>query len=472
MEKSTFQKRLKKIFHPALWRWIFLLAIIIFFHSSHFLDSDEGVILDGAWNLINGKILYQDFFEFIPPGSFYFIFVIWKIFGMSYLSAKIASLVILILGCTGIYQIARRFTNNATLAYLPALFFAISSSGWPVINHNLYGTVTIIWLSYFFLKAITDNRAINFFWSGILSGIAFLFLQQKSIVVIIAIFIFIIFDYFYSRQTKDNSIKVFTTRKNVFIFIIGFILPVLWLLKWPTATILFSLYEFPVYHYLATNRLSLWLFFIFTLHFLITFSFLNKKNRIIYFLSILQLTLLGSSLSRPDYQHLSQNYFPFYILVIVAITQISATNRLKDIQYRAVIVSFTSIMIVICGNTYNNFKYNTFETIANHPIFNIIDQKCQSPFIYAGPFLPGIYFETRKLNATSYPILITNQQTEQQFNHARQQLEYNQPDCVVLNYKLPATINHNKINPVDELVLNHYHKIYEQSDIILYKINP
>ncbi len=33
--------------------WFALAVLAVFFHSDHFLNGDEGVTLNGAWNLYN-----------------------------------------------------------------------------------------------------------------------------------------------------------------------------------------------------------------------------------------------------------------------------------------------------------------------------------------------------------------------------------------------------------------------------------
>ncbi len=459
-----------KINHPSFWQWFFLIAIIIIFHASHPLNSDEGVVLDGAWNLINGKIPYRDFFEFIPPGSFYFIFVVWKLFGVSYLIAKIASMIALLAGSICLHKIAKQFTQNKTLAYLPALFFILSSAGWPIINHNVYNAVILIWASYFFLRAIGTKNFVNYFWSGLLMGISFLFLQQKSALVFLALLLFIVTDYFVSVANKKNQFKQLT--KNIFLFTIGFILPCLWLLHWPISTIWIALYEFPAHHYLATNSVSLSLFLLFIICFAIVFASIKNKTREIYFLFTIQSSLLLASLSRPDYSHLTQSYFLFYVLAIIIINQLNKKERTNYLyQYISITALFIIVLVIWSNINAKLFSTTPFYSISRASIFTEIKLECHSPYFYAGPFLPGMYFETKKLNTTFYPILITGQQTEEQFKLGKKQLEQNKPDCVALNYHMSALNTYNINNPVDELITNNYHKIYTQGDLILYKIN-
>ena len=101
-----------------------------------------------------------------------------------------------------------------------------------------------------------------------------------------------------------------------------------------------------------------------------------------------------------------------------------------------------------------------------------IENQCQdSPYLYAGPFLPGLYFETRKLNPTPYPFLITNQHTFEQFNNARNVLITHTPSCAVLNYGIVQKFNYNYNNPVDNFILENYTLVMQEGNNLIYRIN-
>ena len=106
--------------------WIFLFAFTLYIHIGYGYNQDNGVIINGAWNLINNKILYIDFFEFIPPASFYLIFWLWKIFGVSYFVANLFSIIMLFFASYGIFRISELIYKNK-LNYLLPIIFIISS---------------------------------------------------------------------------------------------------------------------------------------------------------------------------------------------------------------------------------------------------------------------------------------------------------------------------------------------------------
>ncbi len=73
----------KKILGPVLY-WVLLLAALIILQTKHIINQDDGVILEGAWNMMHGRWIYSDFFEFVTPGSFLLIAGVWKLIGISY----------------------------------------------------------------------------------------------------------------------------------------------------------------------------------------------------------------------------------------------------------------------------------------------------------------------------------------------------------------------------------------------------
>ena len=96
---------IKKIFNFKIdyLLWAATLGLLILLHSIHPLDNDEGVTLEGALNIFNQREIYIDFFEFVAPGVFYIIAFFWKIFGVSYLIAKILAMIALLISALGIY---------------------------------------------------------------------------------------------------------------------------------------------------------------------------------------------------------------------------------------------------------------------------------------------------------------------------------------------------------------------------------
>src|ERR1041385_7062738 len=55
------------------------------FRRATWIDLDEGIILQGAQRILDGQVLYRDFFSFFTPGSYYLLALVFRVFGASYL---------------------------------------------------------------------------------------------------------------------------------------------------------------------------------------------------------------------------------------------------------------------------------------------------------------------------------------------------------------------------------------------------
>jgi hypothetical protein len=85
--------------------------------------------------------------------------------------------------------------------------------------------------------------------------------------------------------------------------------------------------------------------------------------------------------------------------------------------------------------------------------------------------MPGLYFETKKLNPTPYhSLLMINQQTEKQLAEVRELLDKRQPSCAILDYEAVKKFNYNKNNPVDNYILNNYRLVFQKDNVLVYKI--
>ncbi|PIV50591.1 hypothetical protein CO115_01815 [Candidatus Falkowbacteria bacterium CG_4_9_14_3_um_filter_36_9] len=440
---------------------LFLLTALL--HSSHVINSDEGLTLSVAWDIFNNKELYIDIFEFVAPGSFYAIFWIWKIFGASYFSAKLFSIIIIYFCAFGIHEISERLTLSK-YSFLAPFIFVVSSAYWPIINYHIYNIFFIIWALYFFIKLLKDNSKKNAIFSGILTGIAILFLQPRGIIFLSTLSFFLIILLFKEK-------KLIWLKLNLY-YLFFSILPVtLLLLKWPATLLWNNLIIFPIFNYSKIASVPFNLLIIFLIITLAAFWLLrNNKSKKIWLLVYIQLALLLSSAPLADHFHILIIIFPLYCLLPLLINKINNFNFFYSKTFFLLLI-MTVFFIIWPSFIY--FKYfPPFFSIKNYKFIDYIKDNCrQSKYLYSGPFYPSIYFETKKLNPTPYPWLITNHHTEKQFQEARQYLEKNKPECSVLNYAMVEKYRYDRNNPVDNFIIENYHFAYKDYNILIYKLN-
>src|SRR5216683_2303336 len=95
-------------------RWIALLLSVAsclylrLFYDYTTLHTDEGIVLQGAQRILQGQVLYRDFFSFYTPGSYYWTALLLRLFGNSILVARAALVIYGGVFSTLTYLTARR----------------------------------------------------------------------------------------------------------------------------------------------------------------------------------------------------------------------------------------------------------------------------------------------------------------------------------------------------------------------------
>ncbi len=448
--------------------WIGLFLFLLFFHLNHLFNSDEGVVLSGAWNLINSKELYVDFFEFVAPGSFYLVFWVWKIFGVHYFVANFLAILFIFFSAIGIYKISQEISNNR-LRYLPPLIFIISSFYWPIISYHTFNIFFIIWAVYFFIKGLKNYSVNNFIISGLLTSLSILFLQHLGIISLLALsfFLFILF----LKEKKHLLLKL-----NFYYLIFSLSPLILLFIKWPAKLLYQTLIIFPLFNYTEISKTPFNLLIFFFIILLLTAWILKKeKSKKIYFLIFIQFVLLLSAIPLADIYHISLIIFPLYILISLSLEKLkslSMANFSNIINIITLTIFFTALIIIASPSVNFIYQYPLFYSVTNSTIISYIKGNCHgSDYIYAGPFLAGLDFEARQLNPIPFSFLLTELHTKQQFLQAEEALKKHQPACAVLNYKMVEKYNYNKNNPVNNYIKNNYKLTFQNKDILVYKRN-
>lgn len=446
--------------------WLAIAIVLVLLHSSHSLNSDEGVILNGAWNLLNGRTLYTDFFEFIAPGSFYLVFWAWKILGAHYAVAKALGILSILLGVVAVFRIGRLFTSN-WITYVPPALYCLLSVFWVTINHNTFNAMLMAWATYFCAKNLITRSSYDAALGGLMTGLSILFLQHKGAVLFLVILLSFLFFYIHDRN-KD------ILKSSVSYFIFSMI-PLLLLLRWPLPILFEDLVRFPPTHYLAINRVSPLLFFVGSFYTLLAFwAMRGGLNRPMQLLFTVQAALLFTTLQRADLSHTTIVLFPLLSLTPIVYEKIRhgpGISRFMRYAYgaffsiAAVAVTFIVVLAVAIIFIMSPFR----DATKNSLLLTFVKDRCSS--IYAGPFLPGMYYETGKLNPTKFTFLLTGYNTDQQFSAAYDELNTARPECVVVNYAMVGKFNYSKDNPVEKFILDNYKLAYSSGDEQLYMLD-
>ncbi len=438
--------------------WLFLIALAVFFHADHFLNGDEGVTLNGAWNLYNGRRLYFDFFSFLPPLSFYLLSWLWQVVGVSFWSAKIFSIVLLVLGALGLYKIAQQLKRSAFNLFVP-FFFILSSSWLWIINHNFYNLIFIIWSLYFYLRYLQSQRYLYLFFAGLIAGLSILLLQQKGLVVAGISAVFLLWPWA-DRLARERL-------RSFLLYSLAVALPLASLfLFWPPLLLWESLIAFPLFHYIESNRISFRLLYLAFFSLALLAISWRHRGRSVNFILLLSAGFLLSCYPLPDYYHL---HLALALLIPLLPLIFTAAYRPKFLAYLAAPGLIWIWLWPV--SVFFSFLIFNHSFVGDYAFLEVVRRECPGKFLHAGPFLPNVYLETGKLSVTAFDILITGHQTEVQFIQARAQLEAETPSCAVTAY--PHSLErfrHNQDNPVDKFIQEHYEAIFFEGPITVWRL--
>ena len=167
-------------------RWI-ALALFVgsclylrLFYDYSILNADEGIVFQGAQRILQGQVLYRDFFSFFTPGSYYWTALLFRIFGSSILVGRAMLLIFGSVFAVLSYLLARRVSSRwaallvgymVTLTCLPFRF---------VVSHNWDSTL----LAYLALYcAVRYMERTHWAWAlgtGSFAALTFLFEHSKG----------------------------------------------------------------------------------------------------------------------------------------------------------------------------------------------------------------------------------------------------------------------------------------------------
>ena len=137
---------------------------------------DEGIILAAADRILNGERPYADFWGMYPPGQFYTLALLFKLFGTSILTERMYDILIRTLLSLCSFFIIRKICSSNTLAIIGwgMSLILLGSEGFSA--YPIYTAILLIFLGiYFFLHSIETDKTHYLIYSGIFMALGALF---------------------------------------------------------------------------------------------------------------------------------------------------------------------------------------------------------------------------------------------------------------------------------------------------------
>ena len=236
-------------------------------------------------------------------------------------------------------------------------------------------------------------------------------------------------------------------------------MPAILLVLFSPVVLFDDLYRFPAGQYWSVNRVDPAPLLVAIAAITLIHVYLRKeRSDLVVALVIQQCALLLSVIARPDLSHVAAVIFPMLCL-LPPVAARYVRNRPDTILGKSSAPLWLTVAVLFSSAV---ARFFVFSAVGEPKLISYVRDNCTaSPYLYAGPFMPGVYFETRKLNATRYSVLVTGLNTDAQFRDAADDLSKVKVPCAVVNYGMVSKFRYSQDNPVDVFLDQNYRVVLE-----------
>jgi hypothetical protein len=228
------------------------LAYLWFFRRYTSIEPDEGIVLQGAQRILRGEVLYRDFFSFFTPGSYYFLALLFKVFGSSFLVARAALILFGGIYSAVTYLLARRVCSRGSALFAAGLATTTTLPYRFEVLHNWDSTLWACLALYCAVRWIESTQSKWGFGTGSLTALTMLFEQSKGTGLALGLGVGL------AAITLINRERRRWQRSQVFMLTCGFMWPFLLTFAYFGAQhstgVMLADWFWPLRHYSLANR--------------------------------------------------------------------------------------------------------------------------------------------------------------------------------------------------------------------------
>ena len=431
-------------------------------HPSPLVQSDEGYTLNAAWQLWNGMRMYDDFRQFVAPGSSTLVYLVWNVVGSpSYLAARLLSLVLSFSSIAAVYIGLRQAGSRGVNLALSVAAWSLASSLYVLLNHNSFSSFAATWWLLCLLRIARDEAAvasdrrslIDHALVGAAAGVVCLFLQTKGLLL----------------AGAGGAFAAVVARpgrrlRSLLAVAAGFAAVVAPLaLVWSPGVLIREWFTVPLAeNYLGHTGSSRGLALAaLAIACAMTWLSWRRRDRRLQALAVAQAALVVSVLHNAEPSHMAINAFPFIMFVSHLIdTRREGRAPAGGASHHLVMSGIVALFAVIAVATPGGRRLAASSVL----VADLVDRRPRTVIdgermaaartIYAGPFLPGLYYLLGKPNPFFVSETIVCSPACQQRLVA--QLSQVQPELALLQYDMVRDLAYDQNNPVDTYLRDRY----------------
>lgn len=456
--------------------------------------GDEGTFLYEAVRIVHGQVFARDFFEVIGPGTFYWVAIFFKLFGATFLAARICLFVTSLSTGLLMYFLSRRVCRRYYI--LPCIVLAGTSFGalWPAVSHHSASNCFAL-LSVACIVLWQERRRDSLlFVAGALAGVTTCFLQPKGMLLLAALLLWLCIQ----RQRRAAPLSALSLVCGGFCSVIGVIAVYFWSRDalWDLA---YANFVWPSGHYSSVNVVpyakdliryywgryaiagsgTSWtaamaavlmtpLLFVAAIPALLPILGARLKWSIIRPEIVLYLlcgwALWLSELHRKDIAHL---VFGSPLLIILCVHYLAeyrgrvADCALKFLTVSAVCLAAFNLALILLAHPMAT-RVGSVAVFESDPVLTFLDEQvAPGEKMFSYPASPMYYFLSNTTNPTPYSFLLYGYNSPSQFRDAIRILEHDKVKYVLwdtsfLAKDAPFIFPNMKSRPPIELIMEPY----------------
>jgi hypothetical protein len=144
--------------------------------------ADESHLLYGAKRILEGEVIYKDFFEILTPLAYYLFAGIFRVAGTSLLAARVGMAGIEALGCGLLFHLTRRVSGGVEATLVTLIFAGVCIPTWPYASPHWVSTVLGLLVATVTLaRTGGESSRARPLVAGILAGVAVCVQQQRGV---------------------------------------------------------------------------------------------------------------------------------------------------------------------------------------------------------------------------------------------------------------------------------------------------
>ena len=428
------------------------------------LGTDEGTLISGAVRIVHGEVFARDFFEVIGPGTFYWLALFFKLFGVTFAATRVCLFITSLGTALSMFFLSRRVCKSYP-ALPPVLLIATYSWAWPTISHhtdsNFFALLSVVsacgWLEM--------RRSSLLFFAGALAGLTTCFLQPKGMLLIAALLIWL----FIEHRWWPHSVSASAFGFLIGGYVVATGMAILYF-AWHGALhdLIYANFIWPNRNYGAVNIVpyatgviayywDTWNFkpgigfaigailifpylLIAALPGLLSISGIHWRKSFVrpevtlYWLCGWALWL--SEIHRKDIVHLVFGSLLLIILIVYYVERLPTQASkliLQILTISAICLAAFNLLFLLHTHPLQT-RVGTVTTFRDEKLVKLLEQKTRpGEEIFAYPYCPIYYFLTETINPTRYSFLMYHYNTTSQFKETLQILQRHRVRYVVWN---------------------------------------